>query len=94
MWDTAMQEQIPHDRLSRVYSYDALGSFVCIPIGLSVAGPLSDLLGVGATLIFAGCVVLVATGLVLTVHDVRTLRRTDRAEPEPHHEPLFVPEPS
>ena len=83
MWDTAMQQQIPQDRLSRVYSYDALGSFVCIPIGLSVAGPLSDLLGVTATLVFAGLVTVVATGLVLLVHDVRTLREptSSRAAP-------------
>ena len=79
MWDTALQQQIPHDRLSRVSSYDALGSFVCIPIGLSLAGPLSDLLGVTGALVFAGCVNLVATALVLTVRDVRTLRRTDGA---------------
>jgi predicted MFS family arabinose efflux permease len=94
MWDTAMQQQIPQDRLSRVYSYDALGSYVCIPIGLSVAGPLSDLLGVGGALVFAGLVTVVATGLVLLVHDVRTLRRTDDAEPEAHHESLLAPEPT
>ncbi|MGZ8694187.1 MAG: MFS transporter [Gaiellaceae bacterium] len=94
MWDTAMQQQIPQDRLSRVYSYDALGSFICIPIGLSVAGPLSELLGVGGALVFAGLVTLVATGLVLLVPDVRTLRRTDDAEPKLHREPLLEPEPT
>ncbi|HEU5211672.1 MAG TPA: hypothetical protein VFU10_02790 [Gaiellaceae bacterium] len=94
MWDTAMQQQIPHHRLSRVYSYDALGSFVCIPIGLSIAGPLSGLLGVGGALVFAGCVVVVATCLVLTVHDVRALRRTAPGEPVPIHEPELIPEPS
>ena len=89
-----MQQQIPQDRLSRVYSYDALGSFVCIPIGLSVAGPLSDVLGVTKTLVFAGLVTLVATGLVLLVHDVRTLRRTDDRQPELHHEQIPAPEPT
>ena len=79
MWDTALQQQIPHDRLSRVSSYDALGSFVCIPIGLSLAGPLSALLGVSGALVFAGCVNVVATLIVFTVRDVRTLRRTDGA---------------
>jgi predicted MFS family arabinose efflux permease len=92
MWDMAMQQQIPHDRLSRVYSYDALGSFVCIPIGLSIAGPLSDLIGVGAALVFGGCVIVVACALVLTVPEVRTLRRTDASgrpagdEPAPAEE--------
>jgi predicted MFS family arabinose efflux permease len=79
LWDTAMQQQIPHDRLSRVYSYDALGSYVCIPIGLSVAGPIADLVGVGTALSLAGVVVIVATALVLLVDEVRTLRRTDVA---------------
>ena len=77
LWDTAMQQQIPRDRLSRVYSYDALGSFVCIPIGVSVAGPIAAVLGVRATLMLAGAVVLVTTVAVLLVRDVRTLRRTD-----------------
>jgi predicted MFS family arabinose efflux permease len=86
MWDTALQQQIPHDRLSRVSSYDALGSFICIPIGMSVAGPLSELLGVTGALVFAGCVNLVASACVLTVHDVRTLRRTDSRRP-PGDEP-------
>ncbi len=94
MWDTAMQQQIPQDRLSRVYSYDALGSYVCIPIGLSVAGPLSDVLGVTKTLVFAGLITVVATALVLMVHDVRTLRRTDDRQPELHHEHIPAPEPT
>jgi hypothetical protein len=38
LWDTMMQQEIPQDRLSRVYSYDALlGSFALIPLGLAAA---------------------------------------------------------
>jgi predicted MFS family arabinose efflux permease len=76
LWDTSLQQQIPRDRLSRVSSYDALGSFVCIPIGLSIAGPIADAIGVDATLFLAAGVIVVATVLVLLVEDVRTLRRT------------------
>jgi predicted MFS family arabinose efflux permease len=76
LWDTSLQQEIPRDRLSRVSSYDALGSFVCIPIGLSIAGPIADAIGVEATLYLAAGVVVVATALVLLVRDVRTLRRT------------------
>jgi predicted MFS family arabinose efflux permease len=76
LWDTSLQQQIPRDRLSRVSSYDALGSFVCIPIGLSIAGPIADQIGVQATLYLAAGVIVVATALVLLVEDVRTLRRT------------------
>ena len=40
-WNLAMQEQIDDDMLSRAYSYDALGSFVAMPIGQLLWGPLA-----------------------------------------------------
>jgi MFS family permease len=76
MWDTAMQQQIPQDRLSRVSSYDALGSFAFIPIGAAVAGPLAGLLGVRATLWGGAVLIVVCTLSMLAVGDVRSLRRT------------------
>jgi predicted MFS family arabinose efflux permease len=82
MWDTALQQQIPRDRLSRVYSWDMLGSFVAIPLGLSIVGPLADAVGVEATLVASSVVTVVASALVLLSRDVRTLRRLDDAEPD------------
>jgi MFS family permease len=86
-WDVAMQQQIPADQLSRVYSYDALGSFVFIPLGAAVAGPVADLVGVTETLVGAAIVIVAATALVLLIDEVRELRRTDPGvapvEPEP-----------
>ncbi len=76
MWDTAMQQQIPQDRLSRVSSYDALGSFAFIPIGAAVAGPLAGLLGVRTTLWGGAVLILICTLSMLAVGDVRSLRRT------------------
>jgi MFS family permease len=84
LWDTTMQQEIPAEKLSRVYSYDALGSFVLIPIGLAVAGPVADLLGTTETLLLAAGLNLATTLAVLTVRDVRTLhRRTVVVEPIP-----------
>jgi predicted MFS family arabinose efflux permease len=85
LWDTTMQQEIPQDRLSRVYSYDALGSFALIPLGLAVAGPVAEAIGTGATLFAAGLISLTATLAVLVVADVRNLRR---------REPLVVREPT
>ena len=44
-WNLAMQENIDDDMLSRAYSYDALGSFVAMPVGQLVYGPLGEAFG-------------------------------------------------
>ena len=44
-WNLAMQENIDDDMLSRAYSYDALGSFVAMPIGQLACGPLGAAFG-------------------------------------------------
>ncbi len=77
MWDTTMQQEIPQEKLSRVYSYDALGSFVLIPLGLAVAGPVSEVFGTRPTLLGAAAISLTATLAVLFVRDVRTIERRD-----------------
>ena len=41
-WNLVMQEHIEDRMLSRAYSYDALGSFVAMPLGQLAAGPLDD----------------------------------------------------
>jgi MFS family permease len=74
LWDTVMQEQIPEEALSRVYSYDMLGSIVFIPLGAALAGPIADQMGVAETLVGAAGITIGATALVLLVPDVRTLR--------------------
>jgi MFS family permease len=75
LWDTAMQQEIAQEKLSRVSSYDALGSFALIPLGLAVAGPVADLIGTRETILGAAAVSLTATLAVLLVRDVRTLPR-------------------
>ena len=39
LWETTIQQEIPQEKLSRVSSYDALGSFALIPLGLAIVGP-------------------------------------------------------
>ena len=74
-WDMSLQQNIPQEKLSRVYSYDALGSLVLIPLGLVVAGPVAEAIGAHATLRAAA--IVIAAGIVgmLLVRDVRTLER-------------------
>jgi MFS family permease len=72
-WSTAMGRHIPADRLSRVSSYDMLGSFVFIPIGYALGGPISSAIGISATVWGATAVTVVATLAVLLVRQVRTM---------------------
>jgi MFS family permease len=79
-WVTALQQHIPGNVLSRVSSYDALGSFVFIPLGLVIAGPLAARFGVTETLwIFLG-IGVASIGAALLSRDVRTLRRVDEPD--------------
>jgi MFS family permease len=81
LWDTALQQEIPQETLSRVSSYDALGSFVLTPIGVVIAGPLAVAIGTRATLVGAALLSLSTTLAVLLVRDVRTLRREQPVSP-------------
>ena len=78
-YDTAVQQEIPGDKLSRVSSYDALGSWVLIPLGLALAGPIADAIGTSTTLYAVGAMNIVAALAVLSVREVRTLRRAQPA---------------
>ncbi len=73
-WMTTMQNEVPAESLSRVASYDALGSLMLGPVGLMLAGPATLAFGVHAALIGAGVVSLVTTGLALLSPEVRRLR--------------------
>ncbi|MEU8816515.1 MFS transporter [Actinoplanes sp. NPDC048796] len=73
-WETTMQEHVPADKLARVYSYDMVGSFIAMPIGELLVGPISHRVGVRATLVGAGVLVIVAVLGMLASRDVRTLR--------------------
>ncbi|MDX3237851.1 MFS transporter [Streptomyces sp. ME03-5709C] len=79
-WMMALHQEIPEDKLSRVAAYDWFGSVSMIPIGAALAGPAADAFGLyGALWGCAGLTVLL-TGAVLTVPEVRRLRRADEAE--------------
>jgi Major Facilitator Superfamily len=75
LWDTAMQQEIPQEKLSRLSSYDALGSWVLMPLGLAAIGPVASVLGTRVTLVACIALIVGATAPVLLSRDVRTLER-------------------
>ncbi|AVT33363.1 MFS transporter [Plantactinospora sp. BC1] len=72
-WETSMQRNIPADKLARVYSYDALGSFLAIPLGQMTIGPVAETIGNESTLLVAAGVVFVAVLGMLADPGVRRL---------------------
>jgi MFS family permease len=72
-WETSMQEHVPPDKLARVYSYDMVGSFVAMPIGEVVVGPIAHAAGLETTEIGAGVLMTLAVVGMLISRSVRTL---------------------
>ena len=77
LWNTTMQREVPAESLSRVSSYDALGSFMFGPLGLLVAGPAAVAFGARPTMIACGAALVVITAAALLSRDVRTLGSRD-----------------
>jgi len=74
-WTLAMQENIEESMLSRAFSYDALGSFVAMPVGQLAYGPLGDAFGLQRVLVISGMVYVAIALLTLISRSVRTLGR-------------------
>jgi MFS family permease len=60
LWSTALQRKVPRDSLSRVSSFDAMGSMMFRPIGLAISAPLSTLLGIENFLQILAAITVVA----------------------------------
>ncbi|MFG3281187.1 MFS transporter [Streptomyces sp. NPDC048111] len=78
-WMTALHQEIPEEKLSRVSAYDWLGSIAMVPVATALAGPAQD--AVGRTPALWGCSALIVllTAAVLCVPDVRRLTRHSAA---------------
>jgi uncharacterized protein (DUF697 family) len=83
LWFTALQERIPANALSRVSSYDWLGSLVLQPAGYALAAPAVATIGVAATLLGgAAAQASICIGFALP-SAVRCFRSEEHPEPEP-----------
>lgn len=80
LWNTTMQREVPPEALSRVSSYDAMGSLIFGPVGLLVAGPAADAWGIHAAMTGCGVLLFVIGVVALASRDVRTLTWRPAAE--------------
>lgn len=79
-WMTALHQEIPENKLSRVAAYDWLGSIAMVPVATALAGPAESAFGRTTALWGCSALILLLTLAVLCVPDVRRLRRR---EPRP-----------
>ncbi|MET9395566.1 MFS transporter [Streptomyces sp. NPDC006624] len=74
-WMTALHQEIPEEKLSRVSAYDWFGSVALVPLATAAAGPAETAFGRTAALWGCAGLVVLVTAAVLCVPDVRNLRR-------------------
>jgi hypothetical protein len=77
-WTTSLQQHVPEHTLSRVSSYDALGSFVAMPVGTFAYGLLGTHYDPRTVLVVSGvgfCAIALLTLLVPSVRGLRAVHR-------------------
>lgn len=71
LWITALQRNVPAHALSRISSFDWLGSVALNPIGYALIGPIATVAGTPGTLVVAGVLNVVVCVSVALVPSVR-----------------------
>ncbi|HEV7649079.1 MAG TPA: MFS transporter [Actinophytocola sp.] len=74
-WDVSLQENVPGEKLARVYSYDMIGSLIAVPAGQLAIGPIAAAIGPTATLNGCAALILIVTSVALASRQVRSLHR-------------------
>ncbi|WP_433222816.1 hypothetical protein ACQP00_24495 [Dactylosporangium sp. CS-047395] len=80
-WETAIQDNVPHRALGRVGAWDTVTSFVAMPIGNVLAGPLSHAYGIDRVLTVCAAVLFVAALSQLLIPGTRRLTRAPAPVP-------------
>ena len=73
-WFTALQEHVPAHARSRVSSYDWLGSWLFLPLGYVLIGPIAETIGYRETLLLAVGWTVFSSLAILAIPSVRNLR--------------------
>jgi predicted MFS family arabinose efflux permease len=73
-WDQSLQSHIPRDALSRVYSYDMVGSFLAVPLGEAVVGPATHVVGTTPVLWTCAALIVLATLVAASTRSVWRVR--------------------
>jgi MFS family permease len=78
LWETTLQQHVPPAALSRVTSYDWLGSLAFQPLGFALVGAFSGSIGLESTLWIAAAALLALPLIILSLPSVRQVEATSR----------------
>ena len=84
-WETALAQRIPPESLSRVASYDWMGSFALLPPGLVLIGIVAERVGATTVMGVAGATASLLVLVALVPRETRRLRRLPGAADPPLH---------
>jgi MFS family permease len=73
IWINTLQEMVPREKLGRVTSIDALGSFVLLPVGLGLVGWATARVGAPAVFVVGGAATVLLALLPLAHPAIRNL---------------------
>lgn len=76
LWLTTFQRRVPEHLLSRLSSFDWLGSVALNPLGYALVGPLASVIGVPETLYLAATINALVSITVALSSAIRGLRAT------------------
>jgi hypothetical protein len=97
LWITALQRNVPEHALSRISSFDWLGSVALNPIGYALIGPIAVAVGAPEALAVAGILNMAVCFSVVLVPSVRAIRMHEAdvvaAGVERLHDRAIQPEP-
>lgn len=77
IWHSTMQTKIRKDQLSRMSSYDWLGSLGLLPFGYAIASGSQALIGSDATLAASALIIVIATAIVIPQPAIREMFRRE-----------------
>jgi len=84
-WETALAQRIPPEALSRVASYDWMGSFALLPPGLVLIGVIAEWAGATTVMGVAGATASLLVLLALLPRETRGLRKQADSPVPPLH---------
>jgi MFS family permease len=79
-WETALGQHIPLDKLSRVSSYDMLGSFIAMPVGQLLVGYAAGVFSVRTVELYGAAMYVLVVGMTLLVPSIWRLQRVTASD--------------